>query len=144
VPLTRPDEVPPLDQVSEAFRVYSLIPRASGAVGDYRCIGIRGEQFFVPRRAFEQAFARTDAQESEDGYALYTNRSTHSVQAVQIPFPFLVQGTMGRKDQPGRACDYLFRTWFTTWDVMDEETFTHLYQYCVDAIAGGEVGQHAQ
>jgi hypothetical protein len=143
VPLTRPDEVPPLDQVSEAFRVYSLIPRASGAAGDYRCIGIRGECFFVPRRPFELAFARTDAQASEEGYAVYTNRATHTVRAVQIPFPFLVQGTMGRKDRPGQATDYLFRTWFTTWDIMDAETFSHIYQYSVAALVGGEAGQRA-
>jgi hypothetical protein len=136
--------VPPLDRVSEAFRTYSLIPRAHGDPGDYRCLGIHGAQFFAPRQAFEQAFTPTDAPEAEDGYALYTNRATHAIQAVQIPFPFLVQGTMGRKDQPGRACDFLFRTWFSTWDVIDEETFTHIYRYSAEALVGGEAGQHAQ
>lgn len=127
--ITQAEEVPPLDGVSEAFRIYSLTPLAHGEPSDYRCIGVRGEHFFAPRRLFEGVFQAADAPDAEDGFAPYTNRRAHSVQAVQIPFPFLLQGTMGRKDRPGQLNDYLFRTWFTTWDLMDEQTFSLIYRY---------------
>ena len=127
--LTHAEEVPPLDGVSEAFRIYSLTPLAHGEPGDYRCLGLRGERFFAPRRLFEGVFQATGAPDGEDGFAPYTNRRAHTVQAVQIPFPFLVQGTMGRKDRPGQPNDFLFRSWFTTWDLMDELTFALIYRY---------------